>query len=166
MDSDGTVLQILEPVPDARGERALQVPRIVDAAPRQRYASEVPAQFRVLYALLREADRDAVEVCPGWQRDPVPPETYVLTERQTALKVKVRGTRKAGTDLVLDLAAWFPHVDLVEPQLSVKTDGDLVEVTPGGDPIVVASRQGAERRYPGSGWTVTVKGAARRAPQR
>ena len=150
-----------------------------------------PAQLGVLNALLRNGDHDAVwrfvqaegmqpqmhpsghepagftVYLPGWRTDPVPPEAYVLTAEQTAFAVKVRGARKDDGDLVVDLAAWFPNVDLtgLDAQLSVKTDGDVVEVAPGGEPHVVASRQGAERRYPGSGWTVTFKGVARRLPR-
>jgi hypothetical protein len=217
-DAIDAVLEILAPLPDVRAERALQylrhnipnsllkleraddaylealmdrVPQVVDTAPADRYAAEVPAQYRVLYALLRRRDHEAVwrfvraegmqpqmhpsgeepagftVYLPGWQADDVPPEAYVLTAEQTALALNVRGARRESGDLVVDLAAWFPNVDLtgLETQLSVKIDGDVVEVAPGGEPHVVTSRQGAERRYPGTGWTVTFKGVARRLPR-
>jgi len=215
-DAIDAVLQILDPLPVARDERILQylrhnipnsllkleraddeyldalierVPRIVAAAPPQRYAAEVPAQYRVLYSLLANGDRPPIwryvqaegmqpemhssgdepagfsVYLPGWQVDDVPPGAYVLTAEQTAAKVIVRGVRHDGVDLVLDLAAWFPNVEMTAPTLSVKTDGDLVDVAPGAEPHVATSRQGAERRYVGSGWTLTFRGAARRAPR-
>lgn len=168
-----------------------RVPAILDAAPAERYATGVPAQYRVLYALLRAGDRDAVwrfvraegmqpemhpagmepggftVYLPGWQRDGLPPSAYVLTVEQTSIRTKVRDVTRSGGDLVIDLAVWFPHVDLtqVETELSVRTDGDVAEVAPGGEPVVVRSRQGAERRYPGSGWTVTLRGVGRRHPR-
>lgn len=215
-DAIDAVLEVLAPLPDVRAERALQylrynipnsvlkleraddayldalverVPRIVDAAPAERYAREVPAQYRVLYALLANGDREAIwryvraegmqsemhpsglepagltSYLPGWQRDPVPAEAYVLTAEQTALKVQVRGSHAEGPDLVLDVAAWFPNVDPAEPALEVKTDGDVADVEHTGEPAVFMSRMGSERPYPGSGWTVTLRGAARRAPK-
>lgn len=218
-DAIDAVLEVLAPLPDVRAERALQylrynipnsvlkleraddayldalverVPPIVDVAPADRYAREVPAQYRVVYALFAGGDREAVwryvraeglqpemhpsgqepagftVYLPGWGIDPVPPEAYVLTPEQTSLGVDVRGVRRQAGDLVVDLAAWFRNVDLtgLDTQLSVKTDGDVAEVAPGGEPHVVGSRQGAERRYPGSGWTVTLKGVGRRVPRR
>ncbi|VXC36364.1 conserved hypothetical protein [Aeromicrobium sp. 9AM] len=215
-DAIDAVLEVLTPLPDVRAERALQylrynipnsvlkleraddayldalverVPRIVDAAPADRYAREVPAQYRVLYALLASGDRDAIwryvraegmqsemhpsgvepagltSYLPGWQSDPVPPEAYVLTAEQTALKVVVRAVHHDGDNLVLDVAAWFPNVDLSAPSLTIKTDGDLVDVVQWGEPAVFTSRLGSERAYPGSGWTVTLRGVARRAPK-
>lgn len=215
-DAIDAVLEVLAPLPDVRAERALQylrynipnsvlkleradddyldalierVPAIVDAAPADRYAREVPANYRVLYALLRIGDRDAIwryvraegmqsemhpsgqepagftVYLPGWQSDPVPPECYVLTAEQTALKLKVRRSQAAGSDLVLDLAAWFPNVELVAPRLEVRTDdGEIGEVQHGGEPAVFTSRLGSERPYPGSAWTVTLPGRARRRP--
>ncbi|MBC7633276.1 glycosyltransferase, partial [Aeromicrobium sp.] len=216
MDAADAVLEILAPLPDVRAERALQllrynvpnsllkleradgryldalidrVPRVVAAAPVDRYDAEVPAQYRVLYALLGSGDLDAVwrfvsaegmqpemhpsgsepagltTYLPGWSRDDVAPHAYVLTDEQTALRVVVRGARKEGTDLVLDVAAWFPNVDLVAPELSVRTDGDVIDIEHRGEPMVVTSRQGAERRYGGSGWTVILRDVARRAPR-
>lgn len=215
-DAIDAVLEVLAPLPDVRAERALQylrynipnsvlkleraddayldalierVPRIVGAAPADRYAREVPAQYRVLYALLATGDREAIwrfvraegmqsemhpaghesagltSYLPGWRTDPVPPEAYVLTAEQTALKAQVRGSRAEGPDLVLDLAAWFPNVDPVDPTLEVKTDGDIADVEHAGEPAVFTSRRGSQRPYPGSGWTVTLRGAARRAPK-
>ena len=215
-DAIDAVLDVLAPLPDVRAERALQylrynipnsvlkleraddayldalverVPPIVDAAPADRYAREVPAQYRVLYALLANGDREAIwryvraegmqsemhssglepagltSYLPGWGSDPVPPEAYVLTSEQTALKVQVRRSRGEGPDLVLDVAAWFPNRDPAEPTLEVKTDGDIAEVEHAGEPAVFISRLGSRRRYPGSGWTVTLRGAARRAPR-
>ena len=212
-------LAVLADRPAARAERALQylgtwltnsllkleradddyldvlikrTPAIVDAAPADRYAGEVSAQYRVLYALLRNGDRGAIRrfvqaegmqpqmhpsgfepagftaYLPGWQVDDVPPEAYVLTPQQTTMNLKVRSARKDQNDLVVDLAAWFSNVDLAayDAQLSVKTDGDVAEVLPGGEPHVVTSRQGAQRRYAGSGWTVTIKNVGRRLPKR
>ena len=86
----------------------------------------------------------------------MPPEAYVLTAEQTALTVQVRSAHVDGGDLVLDVAAWFPNVDLVDPTLSVKTDGDDVEIAPRRRASRLRiSRQDAQRRYPRSGWTVT-----------
>ncbi|MCW2749179.1 MAG: hypothetical protein JWR83_289 [Aeromicrobium sp.] len=216
MDAIEQVLEVLEPVPDVRSERALQylrynvpnsvlkleraddayldalierVPRIVDVAPPGRYAAEVPAEFRVLYALLQTGDHHAIWrfvhadgmqsemhssgeepagltlYLPGWQIDELPPETYVLTAEQTELRATVRAVHHDGANLVLDVAAWFPNVELTKPSLTVKTDGDDVDVVQWGEPQVVTSRQGAQRRYAGSGWSVTINGAARRAPR-
>lgn len=215
-DAIDAVLEVLAPLPDVRAERALQylrynipnsvlkleraddtyldalvarVPRIVEAAPADRYAREVPAQYRVLYALFATGDREAIwryvraegmqsemhpsgfepsgltSYLPGWQSDPVPPEAYVLTAEQTALKATVRAIHHDGANLVLDVAAWFPNVDPSEPSLTIKTDGDLVDVVQWGEPVVFTSRTGSERAYPGSGWIVTLRGAARRAPR-
>jgi glycosyltransferase involved in cell wall biosynthesis len=214
-DAMDAVLDILEPLPVARDERILQylrynvpnsllkleradddyldalverVPSIVRVAPADRYASEVPAQYRVLHALLAAGDRDAVwrfvaaegmqpemhpsgvepagatVYLPGWGVDDVDPAAYVLTAEQTAARALVRSVRHDGPDLVVDVAAWFPNLELAAPTLTVKTDGDLVDVVAGAEPHVVTSRQGAQRRYAHSGWTVTVRGAARRAP--
>ena len=183
----------LERADDAYLDVLIQrTPAIVDAAPPDRYAREVSAQYRVLYALLRNGDRGAIRrfvqaegmqpqmhpsgpepagftaYLPGWQVDDVAPEAYVLTAEQTAMHLKVRGARKEQGDLVVDLAAWFSNVDLsgYDPQLTVKTDGDVAEALPGGEPHVVTSRQGAQRRYAGSGWTVTFKDVGRRLPRR
>lgn len=215
-DAMDAVLEILAPLPSARDERILQylrhnvpnsllkleradddyldalierVPHIVEVAPPDRYAAEVPAQYRVLHALLAAGDRDAIwrfvraegmqpemhpsgeepagttVYLPGWGRDAVPPEAYVLTAEQTAPRCVVRSARRTGSDLVLDLCAWVPNIEMQAPELVVKTDGDVVDVVPGGDPQVVTSRQGAQRRYARSGWVVTVRGAARRAPR-
>jgi hypothetical protein len=214
-DAMDAVLEILAPLPVARDERVLQylrynvpnsllkleradddyldalverVPQVVAAAPPERYAAEVPAQYRVLHVLLAAGDREAVwrfvraegmqpemhpsgdepagttVYLPGWGVDDVPPEAYVLTDEQTAARVEVRSARRDGPDLVLDVAAWFPNVELADPSLSVKTDGDLVDAARDGEPHVTTSRQGAQRRYARSGWTVTLRGAARRAP--
>ncbi|MET0930335.1 MAG: glycosyltransferase family A protein [Aeromicrobium sp.] len=165
-----------------------RVPRVVAAAPPARYAREVPAQYRVLNTLLAAGEHEPVwrfvraegmqpemhpsadepagltVLLPGWRVDAVPADAYVLTPEQTAAKAVVRGVRREGADLVLDVAAWFPHLDLVAPTLTVKTDGDIADVTRTGEPYVVTSRQGAQRRYPGSGWVVTLRGVGRRAP--
>lgn len=214
-DAIDAVLTLLADLPDVQAERALQylrynvpnstlkleradddyldalferVPRVVAAAPVDRYAAEVPAQHRVLNALLAARGRAAVwrfvqaegmqpemhpsqqtavglvAQLPGWGVDDLPPETYVLTAEQTSARAVVRSARRDGADLVLDVAAWFGNVELVEPALLVKTDGDLAEVVPGAEPHLVTSRQGAQRRYGRSGWTVTLQGAAGRAP--
>jgi glycosyltransferase involved in cell wall biosynthesis len=171
---------------DALFER---VPAVVAAAPSDRYAAEVPAQHRVLNHLLASRDRAAVwrfvqaegmqpemhpagdepagttVYLPGWQLDDVPPEAYVLTGEQTAARLAVRSARTDGPDLVLDVAAWFTNLDLAEPVLTVKTDGDVADVVRGGEDHVAMSRQGAQRRYAGSGWVVTLRGAAQRAPR-
>ncbi|MCL3820285.1 glycosyltransferase family 2 protein [Aeromicrobium wangtongii] len=170
---------------DALVER---VPRIVEAAPPGRYAAEVPAQYRVLYSLLASGDRAAIwryvaaegmqpemhpsgeepagttVYLPGWQVDDVPAEDYVLTAEQTAARAVVRNARRDGADLVLDVAAWFPCIEMSAPALAVKTDGDHVDVAPGAEPHVVTSRQGAQRRYAHSGWTLTLRGVGRRTP--
>ncbi|MET0447547.1 MAG: glycosyltransferase family 2 protein [Aeromicrobium sp.] len=214
-DAIDAVLELLEDLPDVRAERALQylrynvpnsvlkleradddyldalverVPRVVAAAPPDRYATEVPAQYRVLNALLAAGEHAPVwrfvraegmqpemhpsgdELAgrsvrlPGWQVDDVPPEAYVLTQEQTSAKAIVRGARREGADLVLDVAAWFSNLELVSPTLTVKTDGDVAEVSHSGEPHVVTSRQGAQRRYAGSGWIVTLRDVGRRAP--
>jgi glycosyltransferase involved in cell wall biosynthesis len=214
-DAIDAVLELLEDLPEVRAERALQylrynipnsvlkleraddayldalverVPRVVAATPPDRYAAEVPAQYRVLNALLAAGEHAPVwrfvraegmqpemhptgdepagptVYLPGWQVDAVPPETYVLTLEQTAARAVVRAVRRDGADLVLDVAAWFSNVDPVAPTLTVKTDGDIARVEHSGDPHVVTSRQGAQRRYPGSGWVVTLEGVGRRAP--
>ncbi len=210
-DSAETVFELLAPLPEVRAERAIQLltqgfanlmlkleraedayldalierlPAIVAVAPADRYAREVPAQYRVAHTLIANGDRDAVwgfvraeglqaemhpsgqepagltVYLPGWQHDPVPPEAYVLTADQTALKVKVRHARTVGADLVLDVAAWFPNLELAAPSLTVAA----AQVEHCGEPAVFTSRQGSERAYPGSGWTVTLPGGARRAP--
>ncbi len=215
-DSAETVFELLEPLPAVRAERAIQLltqgfanlmlkleraddayldaliqrlPAIVAVAPADRYAREVPAQYRVVHALIATGDRDAIwrfvraeglhpemhssgeepagftVYLPGWQSDPVPPEAYVLTAEQTAVKVKVRRAHAAGPDLVLDVAAWFPNVEPVAPTLGVRTDdGGAAEIEHGGEPVVYTSRHGNERAYVGSAWTVTLKGRARRPP--
>jgi glycosyltransferase involved in cell wall biosynthesis len=216
LDAADNTLKVLADRPAARAERALQylrswlansllkleradaayldalvqrMPAIVEAAPPDRYALEVPAQYRVLYALLAAGDRDAIwryvraegmqpemhpsgmepagltAYLPGWQHDPVPPEAYVLTAEQTRLRATVRAVHHDGANLVLDVAAWFPNVELTEPSLTLKTDGDRVDVVQWGEPKVVTSRQGAQRQYARSGWSVTIRGAARRAPR-
>ncbi len=215
-DAIDAVLELLEDLPEVRAERALQylrynvpnstlkleraddayldalverVPRVVAAAPADRYAAEVPAQHRVLNTLLAAGDRAAVwrfvqaegmqpemhpvgtepagrtVYLPGWQVDDVPPEAYVLTSEQAAPKGLVRAARRDGSDLVLDVASWFANEDLVAPTMTVKTDGDIVDVVHRGEPHVVTSRQGAQRRYVGSGWVVILRGVARRAPR-
>lgn len=214
-DAIDAVLELLADLPDVRAERALQylrynvpnsvlkleraddnyldalferVPRVVDAAPADRYAAEVPAQYRVLNALLAAGNRQAVwrfvraegmqpqmhasgdepagttVYLPGWQLDDVPADAYVLTADQTSAQAIVRAARHDGADLVLDIAAWFTNLELDAPTLTVKTDGDIADVEHAGEPHVATSRQGAQRRYAGSGWTVTLRGAARRAP--
>jgi glycosyltransferase involved in cell wall biosynthesis len=215
-DAIDAVLTLLDELPDARAERALQylrynvpnsvlkleradddyldalierVPRVVAAAPAARYTAEVPAQYRVLNALLAAGDHRAVwrfvraegmqpemhptgdepagrtVYLPGWQVDEVPAEAYVLTAEQTSARAVVRSARRDGADLVLDLAAWFTNLELEAPELTVKTDGDIADVVHTGDPHVVTSRQGAQRRYAGSGWEVTLRGVGRRAPR-
>lgn len=179
----------LERADDAYLEALFErVPPVVAAAPADRYGAEVPAQHRVLNTLLAARDRDAVwrfvqaegmqpemhpsgeepagrtVYLPGWGVDDVPPEAYVLTAEQTAARAVVRGVRRDGADLVLDVASWFGNVEPEHPTLTVKTDGDLVDVVYGGEPYVVTSRQGAQRRYSGSGWVVTLRGVGRRAP--
>lgn len=214
-DAIDAVLELLADLPDVRAERAVQylrynvpnstlkleraddayldalferVPRVVSASPADRYGVEVPAQHRVLNALLASGDREAVwrfvqaegmqpemhpsiatpdglvVQLPGWGVDDVPDAAYVLTAEQTAAKAIVRAVHHDGPDLVLDLAVWFSNVELQQPSLLVKTDGDLVDVVQWGEPHVVTSRQGAQRRYQRSGWVVTLRGAARRAP--
>ncbi len=217
-DAIDAVLEILEPLPGVRAERALQylrynipnsvlkleraddayldalierVPAIVEAAPADRYAREVPAEFRVLYALLANGDHEAIwryvraegmqaemhasgreptgftVYLPGWQSDPVPAEAYVLTSEQTELKVKVRSSRRSGGDLVVDLAAWFPNVELVRPSLTVTTsDNAKADIVHGGEPAVFVSRAGSTRPYPGSAWSLRLLDVGRRQPDR
>ncbi|MET1036698.1 MAG: glycosyltransferase family 2 protein [Aeromicrobium sp.] len=215
-DAIDAVLGLLEDLPEVRAERALQylrynvpnsvlkleradddyldalierVPRVVAATPPGRYAAEVPAQYRVLNALLAAGEHEPVwrfvraegmqpemhpsgdepagrtVYLPGWQVDAVPAEAYVLTDEQTSAKAVVRDVRRDGADLVLDVAAWFTNVDAVAPTLTVKTDGDIADVVQEGEPHVVTSRQGAQRRYSSSGWVVTLRGVGRRAPR-
>lgn len=215
-DAIDAVLDLLTDLPDVRAERALQylrynvpnstlkleradddyldalferVPLVAAAAPPDRYQVEVPAQHRVLNALLARGDRAAtwrfvqaegmqpemhptheselglVAQLPGIGVDDVPATAYVLTAEQTAAKAIVRGTHHDGPDLVLDVAVWFSNVELQEPSLQVKTDGDIADVVQWGEPHVVTSRQGAQRRYERSGWMVTLRGAAKRAPR-
>ncbi len=215
MDAIERVLEVLESLPEIRSERALQylrynvpnsvlkleraddaylgalierVPRVVDAAPSDRYAAEVPAEFRVLYALLRAADHDSIwrfvraegmqaqmhpsgqepagltSYLPGWRVNGLPAETYVLTAEQTGLRVKVHSAQVVGPDLVLDLAAWFPNIAAADPVLTIKSDGGVVDVEHGGTPAVFESRLGSRRFYPGSGWTLQLRGAAHRRP--
>ncbi|MCW2830879.1 MAG: hypothetical protein JWP31_1571 [Aeromicrobium sp.] len=165
-----------------------RVPRVVATAPVERYAATVPAQHRVLNSLLEIGDHARVRrfvqaegmqpemhpvgrepagltaYLPGWGIDPVPPAAYVLTAEQTDARGVVRAARQVGADLVLDVAAWFGNLPLVDPSLTVKTDGDVADVVRGGEPHVVTSRQGAQRRYERSAWVVTLRGVARRAP--
>ena len=204
-------LALLEPVPQVRAERALQLlrhnmpnsvlkleradgpyldvlierlPAIVDAAPPQEYAATVPAQYRVLYELIRGGDHRRiwsyvsaegmqvemhpsgvedvgfVAYLPGWDSDPVPATSYVLTADQTGLKTKVLGCRRLGKgETEIDVRAWFQNVGLESTlTAAVAADGAPLDVAiaRSGDDAIVSSRQGAERRYDGSGWTLTV----------
>lgn len=214
-DAIDAVLDLLAELPDVRAERALQylrynvpnstlkleraddayldalferVPRVVAAAPADRYAAEVPAHHRVLNTLLAAGDRAAVwrfvqaegmqpemhpsiatadglvVQLPGWGVDDVPAAAYVLTAEQIGAKAVVRAVHHDGPDLVVNIAVWFANVELQEPSLLVKTDGDIADVVQWGEPQIVTSRQGAQRRYERSAWTVTLRGAAKRAP--
>lgn len=202
-------LAALEAHPAARAERALQqlrynltnsalkleradeeyldvfiegLPPILAAAPADRYAAEVPAEFRVVYALIAGGHREAVwrfvraegmqpqmhrsgpepagwtVYLPGWGSDPIPPETYVGTGSQLRPQVVVRSAWAEGAALVVAVDAWVPTVDLasVPPTLSASVDGTelRVEADPSAPPVEVTSRQGACRRYPLARWRV------------
>lgn len=220
LDSAEQSLALLESLPAVRAERALQLlrynmvnsvlkleradddyldvliehlPALVDAAPAADYTAIVPAQFRVLYELIRNGDRDLVwdfvraegmqvemhpsgveaagfvAYLPGWGRDPVPAEAYVLTQEQTAFQARIlRAHRLGAREFALDVQAWFQNVDIESSlQAIVRADGAVLdtEVRRNGIDVVVNSRQGAERRYRGSGWTVTVGYASRSLPK-
>lgn len=201
MDAADTALEILEPLPDARAERALQllkhnvpnsclkldrtdddgylavlverVPRIVAAVPAERYRAEVPAQYRVLYALLEQGEHDRIwrfvraeglqpqlhpsdgttVHLPGWGSDPVPPEAYELTADQAAMRSSVRAVRRTRDGVEIDVRAWFPFAEASD--LVATLDGRRMEADPNGDDAVFVSRAGTERVYAGSGRTLT-----------
>lgn len=183
MDAADESLRLLETLPDVRVERAVQllrhnvpnsalkleradddylavlarrVPRLADAVPADRLAREVPAELRVLLALLRHAaDGDHEPVwrfvraeglqsqlhpsgpepagwsvrLPGWGEDPAPDAAYVLTAEQVALRTRLGEVRRSGPDLEIDLQAWFGHVDLERPRLHVQALGGRTAVT-------------------------------------
>ncbi|TXL57920.1 glycosyltransferase family 2 protein [Aeromicrobium terrae] len=201
MDVADETLRLLEPLPDVRAERALQllqhmvpnsclkldrtdddaylavlverVPRLVSAVPADRFRAEVPAQFRVLYALLEQGEHDriwrfvraeglqpqlhpcdgATALLPGWGSDPVPPEAYELTADQAAMRSSVRDVRRTRDGVEIDVRAWFPFADAAD--LVATLDGRRMDVDPNGDDAVFVSRAGTERAYPGSGRTLT-----------
>jgi CDP-glycerol glycerophosphotransferase len=201
MDAADVSLEILEPLPDVRSERALQllkhnipnsclkldrtdddgylavlverVPRIVSAVPADRYRAEIPAQYRVLYALLEQAEHDRIwrfvraeglqpqlhpsdgttVRLPGWGTDPVPPESYELTAEQTAMRSSVRDVRRTREGVEIDVRAWFPFAGAAE--LVATLDGRRMDTDLNGDDAVFVSRAGTEHVYAGSGRTLT-----------
>jgi CDP-glycerol glycerophosphotransferase len=206
MDAADVSLEILEPLPDVRSERALQllkhnipnsclkldrtdddeyltvlvqrVPRIVSAVPADRYRAEVPAQYRVLYALLEQGEHDriwrfvraeglqpqlhpsdgATVHLPGWGSDPVPPEAYELTADQAAMRSSVRAVRRTRDGVEIDVRAWFPFAE--GSDLVATLDGRPLENDANGDDAVFVSRAGTERVYEGSGRTLSGRGPA------
>ena len=213
-------LALLESLPEVRAERALQLlrynmvnsvlkleradddyldvliehlPALVDAAPAADYTAIVLAQFRVLYELIRNGDRDRVwayvraegmqvemhpsgveaagfvAYLPGWGSDPVPAGAYVMTQEQTAFQARIlRAHRLGAREFALDVQAWFQNVDLESSlQVVVRAGGVVLDtaVRRNGIDIIVSSRQGAKRRYRGSGWTVTVGYGTRSLPK-
>ncbi len=201
MDVADETLRLLEPMPAVRAERALQllqhmvpnsclkldrteddaylavlverVPRIVAAVPAERYRAEVPAQYRVLYALLEQGEHDriwrfvraeglqpqlhpsdgTIVHLPGWGSDPVPPEAYELTADQVAMRSSVRAVRRTRDGVEIDVRAWFPFAETSD--LVATLDGRRMEADPNGDDAVFVSRAGTERVYAGSGRTLT-----------
>ena len=169
------------------------LPAVVDAAPVDACAAIVPAQLRVVYELIRNGDRDRiwayvraegmqvemhpsgqetvgfVAYLPGWGRDPVPAQAYVLTQEQTAFQARIlRAHRLGAREFALDVQAWFQNVDIGSAlEVVVRADGVVLDsdVRRNGIDAVVGSRQGAERRYRGSGWTVTVGYVSRSLPK-
>ena len=219
LDAADNTLAVLADRPAARAERALQylqswlansllkleraddayldalmrrMPAIIDIAPDDRYAREVPAQYRVLNTLLRNGDHDAVwhfvqaegmqpqmhpsgsepagltAYLPGWGIDAVPAASYVLTGDQTQFQAKVVTGRRLGPkEFELDVQAWFQNIgDIADVSAVVLADGRPLEVTvtPNGQDAIVSSRQGAERRYEGSGLTLAVRHDLRKLP--
>lgn len=211
LDAADDSLQALEGHP-ARAERALQLvhfnlpnsllkleradeaylatlierlPRIFGVVPVDRYAAEVPAQYRVLYSLLLLGEHRRVwdyvraegmqpemhpsgyeksgftAYLPGWRSDPVEPATYVLTADQTKLKAQITGGRRTGADTFeLDVQAWFQNVSdepVVEATVLAGKETLHATATRSSVDRIVDSRQGAQRRYAGSGWTIAVR---------
>lgn len=213
MDAAEESLRLLEPVPEAREERVMQlllhnvpnsalkleraddpylavlverVPRIVATVPEARRRREVPAEQRVLHALLANGDHEPIWAfvraeglqsqlhpagqepdgwtlhLPGWGSDPVPPSAYALTARQLAMRSTVSAVRRTDDGLEVDVRAWFPHVDLgsLDPVLSARVltgRGTAPgEVSPRDDEAIFRSRAGTVRRYALSGWKVRV----------
>lgn len=208
MDAAEESLRLLEPVPSAREERALQllrhnvpnstlkleraddpylavlverIPRIVAAVAPDRYRQDVPAQHRVMNALLAAGDHDAVwrfvraeglqsqlfDVVagddgpvldlPGRGVDEIDPEHYRATSEQLALRTSVRDVRREGDALVVDVRAWFPHADHTSARLVARvltgrdTSAGEVERVE-SDAAEFVSRAGTRRRYAGSAW--------------
>lgn len=169
-----------------------RVPRILGAVPADRFESEVPAQYRVLYALIGHGEHRRIwdyiaaegmqvemhpsgfEVAgltaylPGWGSDPVPPPAYVLTADQTEFRARiVRARHLSSASFEIDVQGWFQNVgDPATVTATVEADGTALEVgvEPNHLDAVVSSRQGAERRYAGSGHTLTVHHDLRRLP--
>jgi CDP-glycerol glycerophosphotransferase len=177
MDAADESLRLLEPLPAVREERALQllrhnvpnstlkleraddaylavlaerVPRLVGAVPADRYAREVPAEHRVVNALLERAahgDHDAVRRfvaaeglqpqlfdlvptpdgpavdLPGRLDDGLDPHLYLATAPQVALRSSVRGVRTEGEEVAVDVRAWFPCTDPASTTLHARLVG-------------------------------------------
>lgn len=169
-----------------------RLPRLLDRAPADRFAAEIPAQYRVLCELIRLGEhrriwdyvraegmqpemhpsgpeRDGFSVyLPGWQRDPILAAAYVLTSGQTKFKAKIVRARRLGPgEFALDVRAWFQNVGgAAELDATVTADGTAlaVDAARNGDDAIVSSRQDAQRRYAGSGWTLTVRHESARLP--
>lgn len=159
------------------------LPRIVGCVPRERFLAEVPAQFRVLYQLICEGRRaegkayvqaEGMQIemhstgmeptgftayLPGWDRQGIDPRTYVLGAEQTRIRARVTGASLVD-DSTLELAvlAYFQNVDFADflPVATAKLEGRAIAVIPSEEEAIVESRQGAQRRYRQSGWTVIV----------
>lgn len=169
-----------------------RLPRILGAVPADRYRSEVPAQYRVLYSLLLLGEHGPIwdfvraegmqpqmhpsgvepagftVYLPGWGVGPVAAGDYVLTAEQTRFKASITGGHHTGPGAFeLDVQAWFANVGdrpVVEATVLARGVPLTVTMTRSDNDRIVESRQGAQRRYAGSGWTVAVEGAGRRLP--
>ncbi|KQP27641.1 glycosyltransferase [Aeromicrobium sp. Leaf272] len=175
MDAADESLRLLEPLPAVREERALQllkhnvpnstlkleraddaylevlvqrIPRLVAAVAPDRYAREVPAQHRVMNALLDQAratgdlaavwrfvraeglqsqlfdlvptsDGPAIDL-PGRLDDDLDPVTYLATAEQVRLRTTVREVLAGADELVVDVRAWFPHADVAAASLTAR----------------------------------------------
>lgn len=169
-----------------------RLPSILDAVPVERFEAEVPAQYRVLYALLRHGDHRRVwdyvsaegmqvemhpsgfepagltAYLPGWGSDPVPAGAYVLTAEQTQFRARIVRARETGRgEIAIEVQGWFRNVGEPAAITAAVLVGDTaleVDVVPNHSDAIVSSRQGAERRYQGSGRTLTVRHDFRRLP--
>lgn len=161
-----------------------KLPLIAGLVPRNRFLAEVPVQFRVLYELICQGKREAVwayvqaegmqlqmqptglepagfsAYLPGWQRDGLDAETYVLCDDQTPLKTRVLDVSRTSSGGVnVSIEAYIQNVDFAQfvPDLRVSLAGAECAVSRSPHAATVTSRQNAVRRYADSGWTVSIK---------